>query len=107
VEHPLRGDLAMSRRPRLGLGLLAFGAYVIGLALAGMSTFLAVTIGPVDGFAVGMIVVPGVIGLAGGGRGRPPRRSRRRLLALVALVVGGAWVAATVWVVALFASIGR
>jgi len=97
----------VNRGTRLALGVLAFGAYVIGLALAGTSAFLAVSIGPFDGFAAGMILVPGAVGLAGGaGIVRAVGRSRRRL-ALVALVLGGAWAAATVWVVILFASIGR
>ncbi len=97
----------MSRGPRLTLGIVAFGAYVIGLAVTGMAIFLAIVIGPVDGFAAGIILLPGAIGLAGGaGIVRAAGRSRRRL-ALVALVLGGAWVAATVWVISLFASIGR
>ena len=97
----------MNRGARLGLGILAFGAYVIGLALAGMSALLAVVIGPFDAFAAGMILVPGAIGIVGGaGIVRAVGRSRRRL-ALLALVLGGAWVAATVWVFSLFASIGR
>jgi len=101
------GGPGENRGARLGLGILAFGAYVIGLALAGTSTFLAVMIGPFDGFAAGMILVPGAIGLAGGtGIVRAVGRTRRRV-ALVALVLGGAWAAATVWVIALFASIGR
>ena len=97
----------MNRGARLGLGILAFGAYVIGLTLAGMSTLLAVVIGPFDAFAAGMILVPGAIGIVGGaGIVRAVGRSRRRL-ALLELVLGGAWVAATVWVFSLFASIGR
>jgi hypothetical protein len=90
-----------------GLGFLAFGAYVIGLALAGISTLLAVMIGPFDGFAAGMILVPGAVGIAGGaGIVHAVGRSGRRV-ALVGLVLGGVWVAATVGVVSLFASIGR
>lgn len=97
----------MSPGPRLGLGVLAFGAYVIGLAVAGMSTFLAVVIGPFDGFAAGMILVPGAVGLSGGAGIAWAAGPSRRLLAIIALVLGGVWVAATVWVIALFASIGR
>ena len=97
----------MSRGPRLALGILAFGAYVIGLAAAGMAIFLAIVIGPFDGFAAAMILVPGAIGLVGGaGIARAAGPSGRRIT-IIALVVGGAWVAATVWVISLFASIGR
>jgi hypothetical protein len=103
----MQGNQAMSQRPRLGLGVLAFGAYVIGLALAGMSTCLAVVIGPVDGFAVGMILVPGVVGVAGGAGIVRAAGPSRRLVAVLALLMGGAWVAATVWVIALYASVGR
>ncbi len=100
-------DLALSCGPRLALGILAFGAYVIGLAVAAMAMFLAVMIGPCDGFAAGMILVPGVIGLVGGaGIARAAGRSGRRG-AIIAFVLGGVWVAATVWVISLFASIGR
>lgn len=89
------------------MGVVAFGAYVLGLALAGMSTFLAMAIGPFDAFAAAMIAVPGAIGLVGGaGIVRAVGRPRRRL-AVFALILGVAWVAATVWVVSLFATIGR
>ena len=62
----LRGDHPMNRGARTAFAILSFGAYVIGLLLAGVSGFLAMAIGPFDGFAATMIVVPGAIGLAGG-----------------------------------------
>jgi hypothetical protein len=96
----------VSRGPRLGLGVLAFAAYVMGLAMAGMTACLAVLIGPFDGFVAVMILVPGVIGLAGGAGIVRAAGPSHRAVALVALVLGGAWVAATVWLIAAYASIG-
>ncbi len=97
----------MNRGARMAFAILSFGAYVVGLVLAGVSGFLTVAIGPFDGFAATMIVVPGAIGLAGGAgivrvAGRP-RRGR----AILALAIGAAWVAATVGILAIYASIGR
>ena len=74
----MRGtDRAMSRPARIGLGIVSFGVYLVGLAVAGMAVFLALVIGPLDGFAAGMIAVPGAIGLAGGAgsSGRPAHRA--------------------------------
>ena len=97
----------MSRPARLGLGIVSFGAYLLGLAVAGMAVFLAMVIGPLDGFAAGMIAVPGAIGLAGGAGVVRAAGPTHRGAAVIGLVVGVAWVAAAVWIVSLFASIGR
>jgi hypothetical protein len=97
----------MNRGSNLGFGIVSFAAYLVGLGLAGMSAFLAFVIGPFDGFAATMIAVPGAIGLAGGaGVVRAAGRSRRGR-AIFWLLLGLAWVAATAWVIGLFASIGR
>ena len=97
----------MSRRARIGLGILSFGAYVVGLATAAISLLLAFAIGPFDGFAATMIVIPGTVGLAGGvGIVRAVER-RHRGRAILALVIGAAWAGATAGVLALFASIAQ
>jgi hypothetical protein len=97
----------MSRPARIGLAIVSFGIYLTGLAVAGMAVFLALVIGPFDGFAAGMIAVPGAIGMAGGAGVVRAAGPSRRGAAVFGLVLGVAWVAAAVWIVSLFASIGR
>lgn len=97
----------MKRPARLGLGVVSLGAYVAGLAVAGLSTLLALVIGPLDGFAATMILAPGAVGLAGAaGTAWAAGRAHRRT-AIVLLAGGAVWVGATIWVVSLFAVIGR
>jgi len=96
----------MSHRKRLILGTLFFGLYLFGLGMAGISAFLAAVIGPWDSFAATVILVPGLVGLAGAVGIVKTAGPERRALAVILLVAGALWIAASAWIVSLYASIG-
>ena len=78
---------------------LSFGAYVLGLGVAGISVALAILVGPIDAFAAAMIGGPLLLAIAGALGLRRSLGPARRPATVLALAVGAAWVAATVAVV--------
>ena len=90
-----------------GFGVLAFLAYLFGLSLSGISIWLAIKIGPFDDFAVSMIAIPGLVGLAGATGIFWAAGAGHRRLSVLALILGAIWIFGGVFFMVAYASIGR
>jgi hypothetical protein len=81
-------------------GILSFGAYLVGLTVAGVALALTILVGPLDAFAVQMIVGPAALALVGVLGIRRAVVPARRLAAALACALGAALAGAVVAIVA-------